>query len=113
MSDVVFSLAVVRHDGQLAYATNTQIDKISLPNPLPSNGRMRFTFNPVCFHEGSYTLDLSAIGPGSAVYDFHKGLSGFNVRTEAGDSGLARPPHFWRIEALEAPSGSRVAAQPQ
>jgi lipopolysaccharide transport system ATP-binding protein len=91
------------------YGTNTFIESVPLPTPLPSSGTIRLSLKRVGLTPGEYTLDVCAHPAQGKEYDYHRGLYRLTVRSDIADSGIARPPHVWSVDAdrsvEEMPSG--------
>lgn len=102
LTNVGFGIGIFRQDGVHAYGSNTFIDQVELPSPLPRRGRVRLFIDRLGLNDGNYTLDVAAHSREGVAFDFHKGLYSFAVRTEVHDSGLVRPPHRWELLEQEA-----------
>jgi lipopolysaccharide transport system ATP-binding protein len=95
------------------YGTNTFIESVRLPTPLPPAGTLRLSLERVGLTPGVYTLDVCALSAQGKEYDYHQGLYRLTVRSDIADTGLMRPPHVWSLETsrsseTEMPPG-RVA----
>jgi lipopolysaccharide transport system ATP-binding protein len=110
--DVGFSVAVSDLDGTALYRTSTLIESFPLPSPLPPRGTVRLSIDRIGFTEGSYTVDVSAVTKAGAICDEQRGLYPLTIHSAVRDSGVARPPHRWRLDGAETESVplARVAA---
>lgn len=103
--DVVFGIAVYRSDHLQVYGTNTLVEHVELPRPLPARGTVRLEIGRLGFTDGNYALDVAAQTSDAQNYDYHRLLYPFAIRSPKGDIGVARPPHRWSLIAAEpAPS---------
>lgn len=109
VEDATFGISVNRADGVEVYGTHTSLESVSLPCPLPPAGTVRLTLQRVTFTPGDYLLDVYVKGHDGKTYDEHKGQSRFTVRSALGDTGVARPPHVWSVDAIPS---TRHAVQP-
>jgi lipopolysaccharide transport system ATP-binding protein len=97
IEDVVFGVAIYRSDTLRVYGTNTLIDRITLPRPLPYRGTVRLEFGRIGFTSGHYSLDVAAHKKDGENYDYHRLMYRFVVRPTVEDIGVARPPHCWTV----------------
>lgn len=103
VDDVIFGVAIYAADGQRVYGTNTQVEQVPLPRPLPPSGRLRLEIARVGLTEGDYWLDLAAHSKVNTPYDWQKGLNRFAVRSSAREVGIYRPPHRWTVDCPARP----------
>ncbi|SRR6266849_3713563 len=101
--DVVFGIAVYRSDHLQVYGTNTSVERVQLPRPLPGRGMVRLEIGRLGFTDGNYVLDVAAHTQNGEIYDCHRLQYQFAIRSPQGDIGVARPPHRWSLIAAEAP----------
>jgi lipopolysaccharide transport system ATP-binding protein len=80
------------------YGTNTFIESVPLPKPLPSKGTLRLRLERVGLVAGNYNLDVRAHSQGGTEYDVHRDIYRFTVQSSVPDTGFARPPHRWILE---------------
>lgn len=117
VEDVVFGVGIFQADGLRVYGTNTHVDGVPLPRPFPERGTVRIDFARLGFIDGNYVLDVAAHTVSGEMYDMHRQLYRFAVRSAVPDVGVARPPHGWRVSGdsgrlSEAVAAVRVAAGP-
>jgi len=98
LEDVVFGVGFFR-DGTRVFGTNTMIDGIALPRPLPTSGTMRFHIERLGLIAGSYGLEVSAHTESGQYYDLHRAQYPFEVRSRVADVGFFRPTHAWMLDA--------------
>jgi lipopolysaccharide transport system ATP-binding protein len=99
VEDVGFGIAILDSQGNKVYGTNTFIERVQLPTPLPPAGTVRLSLKRVGLTPGEYTLDVSAHPAQGKDYDYHRGLYRFTVHSAIADTGVARPPHVWSFES--------------
>jgi lipopolysaccharide transport system ATP-binding protein len=112
VEDVGFGIMLSDSQGTQVYGTNTFIESVRLPTPLPPAGTLRLSLKRVGLTPGVYTLDVYARPAQGREYDHHKGMYRLTVHSNIADSGIARPPHVWSLEparAIEPLSPSRAA----
>ena len=101
VSDVGFAVDIRREDGTRVYGTNTFLEAVALPSPLPERGAVRLVIDRVGLCPGRYSVAVSARSSSGTVYVTSGPPSVFEVRSPIADEGLARPPHRWVIEQVE------------
>jgi lipopolysaccharide transport system ATP-binding protein len=112
VEDVGFGIMLFDSQGTQVYGTNTFIESVRLPTPLPPAGTLRLSLKRVGLTPGVYTLDVYARPAQGQEYDHHKGMYRLTVHSDIDDSGIARPPHVWSLEparAIEPLSPGRAA----
>ena len=92
-----FGIAITRSDGVLVHGTNTDIEKIKLPD-LKREGTVKYTFKRIGLLDGSYSLDIAVHDAEGYPYDYHKGSRQFSVRYPVQQVGVYLPEHNWSIE---------------
>jgi lipopolysaccharide transport system ATP-binding protein len=92
--DVVFGIGVNRVDGLTVYGTNTEIERIKLPQ-LTGEGRIACQIDRLGLLDGAYTLDVAVHRKDGYPFDYHKGVLHFSVRNDAQEVGVISPPHRW------------------
>ncbi len=102
LGDVCFGLSLFNAEGLKVYGTNTLIDGMELPSPLPASGTVRLRLERLGLTAGHYLLDVCAHTQSGREYDYHRGLHGFRVGSPIADSGVVRPPHRWTLEPVAA-----------
>ena len=108
--DFVFGIGVWTRDGQLAYGTNTDIERYR-PVRLAGDGRVRFTVPALVLLPGSYSVDVAVHSRDGVAYDYRRGALTFVVRSDVSDLGVARLEHGWQFGGgVELTSGDRSAA---
>ncbi|HEX8434100.1 Wzt carbohydrate-binding domain-containing protein, partial [Archangium sp.] len=101
VSDVGFAVDIRREDGTRVYGTNTFLEAVVLPSPLPERGTVRLVIDRVGLCSGRYTLVVSARSSSGTVHATSGQPTTFEVRSAIADEGMARPPHRWVIEQME------------
>jgi lipopolysaccharide transport system ATP-binding protein len=112
LEDVGFGIAFFDREGTRVYGTNTFVDGVPLPLPLPPAGRLRMSIQRLGLTAGTYSINVSTHPKYGPDYDFQRGLYELKVRSSIEDHGVARPPHRWAVEIsspAEAPAPSRAA----
>jgi lipopolysaccharide transport system ATP-binding protein len=94
--DVVFGVGVFNGDGVCCYGTNTDLDRVTLPD-LGARGRIGFMLEGPPLIEGTYFLDLAVHARDGHAYDYQSRCFSFAVRSAVKESGICRLPHRWLI----------------
>jgi ABC-type polysaccharide/polyol phosphate transport system ATPase subunit len=92
--DVVFGVGVFNGDGVCCYGTNTELDRVPLPD-LRDRGRIGFKLQGPPLIEGTYFLDVAVHARDGHAYDYQSRCYSFAVRSALKDSGICRLPHHW------------------
>ena len=103
VTDVGFGIAIFRSDSVHVYGTNTFLDGVKVPSPLPATGVIRFAIEALHLNDGDFLIDVAAHAKQGLAYDFHKGRYHFAVRSGGHDVGLIRMKHRWEFDE-HAPS---------
>jgi lipopolysaccharide transport system ATP-binding protein len=113
VEDVGFGITFFDQNGMRVYGTNTFIEGVALPLPLPPAGTVRMSLLRVGLTAGTYSLSVSAHPKVGPDYDFHKDLYQLKVRSSIEDHGVMRPPHTWSVEVARTVEAAapRVAAE--
>jgi lipopolysaccharide transport system ATP-binding protein len=93
--DVGFSIRIFHSEGLLVYGTNSLIESVALPNPLPRSGMLRFTIERLGLGGGTYSLDIAVQNRAGIDYDSSKGVCSFSVSSTTQETGIVRLPHRW------------------
>jgi len=101
--DVVFGMGIFREDGVRVFGTNTLIDGIALPRPLPLSGELRFHIERLGLLPGTYTVNVAVHSEAGVPYDERVGQHVFQVRSAVADAGFYRPAHRWALNAARLP----------
>ncbi|MFY0521838.1 ABC transporter ATP-binding protein [Archangium gephyra] len=109
LSDAGFAVDIRREDGTQVYGTNTFLESVPLPSPLPEQGTVRFIIERVGLSPGRYLLRVSARAANGTAYSSAGQPSSFEVRSLIEGEGLVRPPHRWIIEPRLEPQRSAVS----
>ena len=99
MEDVGFGIALFDKNGTQVYGTNTFIDGVALPQPLPPSGAVRISLSRVGLTAGDYSVHVSARPKQGPDYDLQRDLYQLKVRSSIEDHGVMRPPHTWSVQA--------------
>ena len=100
MEDVGFGIGIFREDGSQVFGTNSFVDGVALPKPLPATGTLRFRIQRLGLLDGNYALDVAAHSQSGVDYDFQRRLYSFSVRARLRDTGQFRPQHAWVLDAV-------------
>ncbi len=82
LEDVGFGIAFFDRQGTRVYGTNTFVDGVPLPLPLPPAGRLRMSIQRLGLTAGTYSISVSAHPKYGADYDFQRSLYELRVRFE-------------------------------
>ncbi|XXF80648.1 ABC transporter ATP-binding protein [Myxococcaceae bacterium GXIMD 01537] len=110
VSDVGFGIALFDGAGRLVYGTNTIVESVPLPSPLPATGSLRLSLKRLGLLPGTYSLDICAHRASGQEYDYHRGLYKLTVQSTVGDSGIVRPIHEWAVEPSAEAAPPALAA---
>jgi lipopolysaccharide transport system ATP-binding protein len=102
VTDTGFGIALFDAQGTKVYGTNTFVESLDLPSPLPASGSVRLSFSRLGLLPGSYSLDVCAHPAEGREYDYHRGRYRFTVHSTVRDTGLVRPPHSWSFQGVES-----------
>ncbi|MCL4121433.1 UNVERIFIED_CONTAM: hypothetical protein GTU68_051089 [Idotea baltica] len=94
--DVVFGVGINKSDGLVVFGTNTDIEKVELPNILKSK-KVKFTIKRLSLLEGEYFLDIAVHRKDGYPYDYHKSAVKFKVRNNFPQVGVLLPEHEWEV----------------
>jgi lipopolysaccharide transport system ATP-binding protein len=108
--DVGFGIGIFRADGLQVYGSNTFLEKVELPKPLPASGTLRVVLDRLGLVEGNYRLDVACHAEHGLAYDYQRAMHSFAVRSEVRDVGMMRPPHRWELGPAQ---NSPVVALPR
>jgi hypothetical protein len=97
---VVFGVGITRADGLTVYGTNTDIERVKLPE-LRGVGTIEFELSRLGLLDGAYTLDVAVHRVDGYPFDYHKSVRHFSVRNDAKEVGVVSPPHSWRHNGHE------------
>jgi lipopolysaccharide transport system ATP-binding protein len=112
VEDVGFGIAFFDREGVRVYGTNTFVDGVPVPTPLPPAGKLRMSIKRLGLTAGTYSISVSSHPKYGPDYDFQRGLYELRVRSNIEDHGVTRPPHTWSVEVArpaEAPAPPRAA----
>lgn len=101
-SDAVFGIGFTRGDGLGVFGTNTDIDRIKVPE-LKGSGSVECDVPRLGLIEGAYSLDVAVHRSDGYPFDYHKEALHFSVRSERREVGVASVPHEWLL------NGERLA----
>lgn len=100
LEDVALGVGILRHDGLAIHGTNTELDKIEVPESL--SGVVRYRIEKLLLTEGSYFLDVAAHRSDGFPYDYHHRRYQFSVRTHEAAAGIFTPEHRWELVVTDA-----------
>ncbi|MBF5045584.1 ABC transporter ATP-binding protein [Aggregicoccus sp. 17bor-14] len=109
--DAVFGIGLFRADGLQLYGSNTLIEQVPLPKPLPASGSVRIHLERLGLLEGNYLVDVAVHAKDGTAYDYRKGALHFAVRSTQHDVGVVRPAHRWELSAPGLESRARLQAR--
>lgn len=104
--DIVFGISICRNDGLIIHGSNTDIEKVDLPN-LCESGTVKYQVFRLSLLEGSYSIDAAVHREDGYPYDYHKAAVNFVIRQSKGQVGVIEPDHKWEF----LPSFTSNAAQ--
>jgi lipopolysaccharide transport system ATP-binding protein len=99
--DVGFSIRILHSEGLLVYGTSSFLESVSLPNPLPRSGVLRFTIERLGLGSGTYSLDIAAQSRAGIDYDSSKEVCSFSVSSNTQETGIVWLPHRWSLVGRE------------
>jgi len=94
---VVFGIALHAADGLRVYGTNTEVEHIPVPHPLPPRGSIALEIHRLGFLQGEYDLEVSIQDKIGTTFDWVRPAQRLTVGSSFGDGGIARPPHRWLL----------------
>lgn len=96
VDSAVFGIGIFNSDGVQCYGTNTRIDKLDEFN-LEKSGHAEIILEDVMLLSGEYLIDL-AIESGEGIpVDYYREALKIDMISSAGDVGIARISHSWKI----------------
>ncbi|MCB0309621.1 MAG: ABC transporter ATP-binding protein [Bdellovibrionales bacterium] len=96
ISDIVFGIAVNRSDGLPIYGSNTDIERVEVPQ-LSSNGTVVYRLNRIGLLEGAYSVDVAVHRSDGYPFDYHKGVHSFKIRSAYKQVGVVSFEGEWRF----------------
>lgn len=93
---VVFGVAINRADGLHVHGSNTEIERITLPD-LRKQGKVVYEIKRLGLLEGAYSVDVASHRPDGYPFDYHQHALEFKVRSNQKQVGVFVPEHNWRI----------------
>ena len=105
----VFGFAIARNDGLWIYGTDTALARIPMPE-LGLAGEVEITIDSIGLVGGRYFVDVAVHAEDGRPYDYHSRRYPFSVRDDAGERGVMKIRHHWRIApgAAADPPGNRA-----
>ena len=97
--DVVFGVGITRVDGLSVFGTNTDIDRVNVPQ-ISSSGVVEFEVPRIGLVEGAYTLDVAVHRADGYPYDYHKDVVHFSVRSDRKEVGVASLRRAWIVDGV-------------
>lgn len=98
-SGLVFGVGITRADGLSVFGTNTDIDRVQLPE-IQGSGTVEFDVPRIGLVEGSYTLDVAVHRVDGYPYDYHKDVVHFSVRSDRKEVGVASLRRGWIVNGV-------------
>ena len=99
-ASTVFGIAIHRSDGLSIFGTNTDVERITVPN-LQNRGKLRFIIERLGLLEGNYTVDVAVHRSDGYPYDYHRSVAAFAVRPLFGQIGVVVPVHRWEFNVSQ------------
>ena len=99
--DVVFGVGVNRVDGLVIHGTNTDLEKVSLQDPVPNKGTLRYTISRLGLNEGRYSVDVAVHKSDGYPYDYIKAALDFVVRNRFAQVGVSAFESTWELTGRE------------
>ena len=96
----VFGVAIHRSDGLSVFGTNTDLERVAVPQ-LQNSGKFKFIIDRLGLLEGNYTLDVAVHRSDGYPYDYHRGIAAFAVRPLLGQVGVVVPAHRWEFNVSQ------------
>ncbi len=96
VQDVVFGVAFNRGDGLHLHGSNTEIERIKLPE-LKGPGKVSYEIRRLGLLEGAYSIDVAVHRADGYPFDYHKNALEFKVRSPLNQIGVFVPEHSWKI----------------
>lgn len=109
MPDAVFGIGISRTDGVLVHGSNTDIEKVDVPQ-LREEGRVCYRIERLGLLDGHFVLDLAVHRADGYPYDYHKGAITFAVRSAFRQVGVCVPVHQWSFDAEVQQHSGRIGA---
>ena len=97
--DLVFGIGINRADGLVVLGTNTDIERVQLPDVVEA-GTVDFAVKRVGLLDGTFTIDVAAHRQDGYPFDYHKDVLHFTVRSHHNEVGVLSPPHQWCINGV-------------
>ncbi|MEZ4753644.1 MAG: ABC transporter ATP-binding protein [Bdellovibrionota bacterium] len=95
-SEIVFGISINRNDGTVIHGSNTDIERIELPE-LGSSGLICYKIKRLSLLEGAYSIDTAVHRDDGYPYDYHKAAVSFVVRSARSQVGVFEPEHSWEV----------------
>lgn len=92
--DPVFGIAIHRSDGVLVHGSNTDIERIPVPQ-LGRQGTISYVIDHLQLVEGAYSVDVAVHTADGYPYDYRKNAIQFLVRSPVQLVGVFAPQHSW------------------
>jgi len=99
--DVVFGVAINRADGLLLHGSNTDIERVTVPQ-LGSRGRVLYRIKRLGLTEGSYNIDVAVHRQDGYPFDYYKGALEFKIRSALNQVGIVTPQSAWEFYAAKS-----------
>jgi len=100
----VFGIGITRTDGVVIHGSNTDIERIELPElgGAASMGVLRYCIDRLALLEGNYSLDVAVHREDGYPYDYRQAILEFAVRWPLKQSGVFVPRHSWSLERVDS-----------
>jgi len=96
VSDFVFGIAIHRTDGVLMHGSNTEIERVKLPE-LGVEGIVSYKIKRLGLVDAAYWLDVAVHRKDGYPFDYRKSVVEFKVRSAVNYVGVFAPEHEWSM----------------
>jgi ABC-type polysaccharide/polyol phosphate transport system ATPase subunit len=105
VTDFAFGMGLFNSEGVCCYGTNTEMEEFQSES-LTGDATVTFAIDGLDLVEGTYKLDVAVHQRLGFVYDYHRLLYSFRVKSHTKDVGIYRPRHAWQFS-----EGIRIAKE--
>lgn len=98
-ADVVFGVGITRADGLSVFGTNTDIDRVKIPD-IKGAGVVEFHVPRIGLVEGAYSLDVAVHRVDGYPFDYHKDVVHFSVRSDRKEVGVSSLHRSWVVDGV-------------
>jgi len=109
---VVFGIALHAADGLRVYGTDTEVERVPVPHPLPPRGSIALEIHRLGFLQGEYDLEVSVHDKIGTTFDWIRPARRLTIGSSFGDGGIARPPHRWLVQDPQSAPAAHEVQRP-